>query len=346
MLYKCVPRIELHLVLPERPPLSCKRVLRRKLHCGDCLIGCCSLVPDYRAVFGRVVRGICAKLDLQPSVYVRMNSHKLDRTNPKFVLRPMSAEVLGQPVAQLLSRTATLHLLVPRRHFVNPRHQADMAIILPKPKRTLRIKTMTYHIGIRQLERRSLLNCISPQLRRRTQLHRRIEVLLPQLHNLQTGRQIRQLDHRRIIEEEILRRSLWVRTGESLAFDAKNTQTQSARPGLLISLQKHRLIRIPGGYVVCLSWGLEEALLKVRWQVRQHGQCALHDALGFDVRCAEAVAVLVEVVLLHFVHCCAYFARCFFFIGLDGFDAGRVPCEVGIAGWRSGEGGFHVVVDV
>ena len=56
--------------------------------------------------------------------------------------------------------------------------------------------------------------------------------------------------------------------------------------------------------------------------------------------------MLVEVVLLHLVHRCTYLSGCFFFVGLDGLNTGRIPGEVGIVGRRCGERGFHAVVSV
>lgn len=182
-----------------------------------------------------------------------------------------------------------------------------MPIKLTEPKRTLRIEAMANYVGIWQLKRRSLLQRVGPQLRRRTQLQWRIELLLSQLHDLQTSRQVGQLDHGRVVEEEeVLRRSLRVRTGESLAFDAEDAHPESTWPGLVVCLEEDGLACVARSDVVRLSWGLEEALLEVFWQIGQDGEFALHNALCFDMCGAEAVAVLVEVVLLHLVHCCAY----------------------------------------
>ena len=181
-----------------------------------------------------------------------------------------------------------------------------MPIILTEPERTLRIEAMANHVRIRRLKRRSLLQRVGPQLRRRAQLQWRIEVLLSELHDLQTSGQVSQLDHGRVVEEEVLRRSLRVRTGESLAFDAEDAHPESPRPRFVVCLEEDGLVCVARCHVVRLSWGLEEALLEVFGQIGQDGEFALHNALRFDMCGAEAVAVLVEVVLLHLVHCYAY----------------------------------------
>lgn len=82
------------------------------------------------------------------------------------------------------------------------------------------------------------------------------------------------------------------------------------------------------------------------WQIGEHGEFAFDDALGLDVCCAETVAVLVEVVLLHLVHCRANLHRCIFLIGLDVFHARCVPCEVSIAWWCGGKCSLDAVVCV
>lgn len=65
MFRKCVPRVQLHLVFPESSTFSSQRILRRELNGSNGLVGCSSFVPNYRAVFGGVVGGVCAELDLE-----------------------------------------------------------------------------------------------------------------------------------------------------------------------------------------------------------------------------------------------------------------------------------------
>ena len=70
MLDERIPRIKLHLVLPERPAFCAKRILWWELYGSDGLVGCSCFIPDYTAVFCRVVRWVCTKLDLTKYQYL------------------------------------------------------------------------------------------------------------------------------------------------------------------------------------------------------------------------------------------------------------------------------------
>ena len=69
------------------------------------------------------------------------------------------------------------------------------------------------------------------------------------------------------------------------------------------------------------SRGLKEASLQMGGQIRQDSQFAFDNALRFDMCRAGTVAVLIEVVPLHFVHGGSNLSCCLFLIWLDNLHS-------------------------
>ena len=272
------PRIQHHAVLPGDPALLVEAVLRRELDGPDRLVGRRGFVPDDARVLGRVVRGRGAELD------------------PDVVPSPRVAEVGGEPVGELRRGAGARHgVRAGLLHRGQGGEQGHVAVVVAEAEGRLRVHGVADHVRVGQHPRRVLLDGVAAQLQRRGQSGRAVEVFLPQLHDFEAGVHVRQLDHGRVVEEEVLRREGPVAGRvEPFAAHVEDLEGEAAGPGLRVRLQEHGLVGVAGGDGVGARVR-EEALGEVRGQGGGDGQGAFDYALGFHVGCAEGVAVLVEV---------------------------------------------------
>ena len=170
-----------------------------------------------------------------------------------------------------------------------------MAVVISEAERRLRVHGVADHIRVRQHARRVLLEGVRAELQGQCQRIRAVEVLLPQLHDFETGVYVGQFNHGGVVKEEVLGREILVAGAfEPFSLDVEDFDAHAAGAGFGVWLDEDGLIGVACGDGVGARVG-EEALREVVREAGGDGQGAFHQALGFDVGRAKSVTMLAVV---------------------------------------------------
>lgn len=155
----------------------------------------------------------------------------------EFILGTVVLEIVGEPFRERLMAGITLNFLASfASHLIEDWEQTHVAVVLAESEGRLAEERVGNEVGVRQHGWGILLNSIYAQLGSSGELRRAVEILLSHLHNVKAGVDISELDHRRVVEEEVLSGGGWIEILKSLPFHTEDLHGQTARVWLLVWL--------------------------------------------------------------------------------------------------------------
>jgi len=143
------------------------------------------------------------------------------------------------------------------------REKCVLGYVIAVAKCRLRVHHVAEEVMVWETFGCELQVTIFPLLQSRLEAGSIVKVFLPQLEDLQTSRQIAKLQHRRVVESEVMRPTLHTLWLHEVAFDFEDFHTAAPWARCSVVLEEARLVGEADGYIVLASSIGEETLRKM-----------------------------------------------------------------------------------